>query len=114
MRHLIERAERNVLTPAEAHLFRAGVTHLQSQLEQAGGRIVQLRVELVRALAERDEARAQVASSSPLVVECPFCGEPAGSRCRAMRGVQAPPTPHVARIEAAKRFLFAQALGEAS
>jgi hypothetical protein len=103
MRHLIERAERNVLTPAEAHLFRVGVTHLQSQLEQAGVRIRQLEADL-----------AEARGSSPLAVACPFCRVEPGVRCRALRGTQPPATPHVARIEAGKRLVFAQALGEAS
>lgn len=111
---LIDSAGRRVLTPAEVHLLKVGVVHLASQLTKASGTIRQLTGDLEQVRAERDEARREVALSGPRAVPCGFCGSPAGVDCRGVLGGELLVTPHTARLDAAQRWLFRQALGEAS
>lgn len=111
---LINQAERRALTLAEAHRLRLGVTHLAAQLGGAGGRIHKLTADLDQARRERDGAVRELALSGPRAVECPFCGALAGEPCRSVRGVEPPREPHTARLDAASRWAFEQALGEAS
>lgn len=112
--NLVDRTERHVLTPAEVHLLRVGVVHLAAQLGGAGKAIRRLTGERDVALAERDAARRELALSGPRAVACAFCGAPAGVKCRSVRGVEPPRTPHTARLEAASKWLFQQALEAAS
>jgi len=111
---LVDRTERHVLTPAETHLLRTGVKHLTAQLAGAGKAIYRLTAERDEARAERDTARREAAESSPTLVACPYCGVGAGVRCVSVKGALPPRTPHTARLDAASRWLFRQALGEAS
>ncbi|WP_035796372.1 zinc finger domain-containing protein [Kitasatospora mediocidica] len=110
----MDRTERHVLTPAETHLLRTGVQHLAAQLGGAGKAIRRLTGDLEKARAERDAARREAAESSPTLVPCPYCGAAAGVRCVSVKGALPPRTPHTARLDAASRWLFRQALGEAS
>lgn len=111
---LIDRTDSHVLTPAEVHLLRAGVVHLAAQLAGAGRAVRRLTDERNTALAERDVARRELALQGPRAVACSFCGAPAGAKCRSVRGVEPPRTPHTARLEAASKWLFQQALEAAS
>ncbi|GAB2696760.1 zinc finger domain-containing protein [Kitasatospora kifunensis] len=112
--NLVNRTERHVLTPAETHQLRVGVVHLASQLGGAGAAIRRLTAERDAARRERDEAVRELALSGPQVVGCPFCGASAGERCTSVRGAEPPRQPHVARLDAAQRWVFRQALNEAS
>lgn len=112
--NLVDRTERRALTPAETHQLRVGVVHLASQLGGAGGAIRRLTAERDEARRERDVAVRELALSGPLAVECAFCGVSVGERCRSVRGVEPPRQPHTARLDAARRWAFRQALGEAS
>jgi hypothetical protein len=114
VRNLVERTERHPLTPTETRTLRLGVEHLAAQLGGAGKAIRRLTAERDEARRERDQAVRELALSGPQVVECPFCKAPAGERCRSVRGLEAPRQPHTARLDAARRWVFGQALGEAS
>lgn len=126
--HLLDRAERRVLTPAEAALLRASVVQLldapaavQDQRAADQAEIDELRAELAQAQRQAAEDRARVervladaGSVSPLLVACPSCGALAGSRCRAVRGSRRVPyVEHAPRRRAVGRVLFAEALAEA-
>lgn len=99
---LADRAERGPLTPTETAALRVGITQLADQARQSAAtaeglrnRVRELRTKTAR--AERDAALAD-----PLKTPCPYCHAPAGHRCRPMRGIQPPPTPHAARLNAAR------------
>lgn len=105
---LVDRTEHHILASVEAHSLRLGITHLAAQLGGAGkairrltGELEQARAERDAALAERDAARLAVKLTGAQRIACPYCGAAAGQRCRAMRGVVPPRTPHTARLEAA-------------
>jgi hypothetical protein len=99
---LVERAGRS-LQPVEAAVLRRGVDHLGEQLVLAGASLRQLGADLERARAELDVALRELGSVGPLSVPCSFCGAPVAARCRAVRGVEPPRTPHTARLHAAAR-----------
>ena len=99
---LVERAGRS-LRPVEAAVLRRGVEHLAEQLVQAGVVLRQLTADLERTRAELDAALRELGSIGPLSVACSFCGAPVASKCRAVRGVEPPRTPHTARLHAAAR-----------
>lgn len=103
---LVECAEQRALSSGEAYLLRLGVTHLASQLEQAGGRLQALRDERDAAVRERDtvRSRAQVEAGSPLLVSCGYCGAAAGVCCVSVSGVPLA-APHTARLHALRRRL---------
>lgn len=99
---LVERAAR-ALQPVEAAALRRGVAHLSEQLGVAGVSVRSMRADLEQARAELEAALRELGSVGPLSVACSFCGAPAGSKCRAVRGVEPPRTPHTARLHAAAR-----------
>lgn len=93
--HLADRAERHALGPVEATLLRRGISELAQLASAAGARVREV-------AAQRDAALSDVAES-PLRVACGFCGVPAGSKCRSVKGFMPPRTPHTARLHAAAR-----------
>ena len=93
--HLADRAERHALGPVEAGLLRRGVTELAQLASVASAKVREV-------AAQRDAALSDVAES-PLRVACGFCGVPAGSKCRSVKGFVPPRTPHTARLHAAAR-----------
>ena len=99
---LVERAARS-LRPVEAASLRRGVAHLSEQLAVAGGSTRWLKARVARLEAELEAARRELGSVGLLSVPCSFCGAEAGRKCRAVRGVEPPRTPHVARLTAAAR-----------
>lgn len=126
--HLLDRAERRVLTPAEAALLRASVVQLLDApavaLDQRAADRAEndeLRAALAQAERRAAEDRARVERVlanaglvSPLLVACPSCGAPAGARCRAQQGARRVPyVEHAPRRRAVGRVLFAEALAEA-
>lgn len=100
---LVERATR-LLQPLEGAALRRGVQHLGQQLELAGVSLRRSAEELAEVRAQLEAALRELGSVGPLVVACSFCGAPSGSKCRAVRGVEPPRTPHVARLTAAARL----------
>jgi len=99
---LVDRAGRS-LRPVEAAVLRRGVEHLAEQLVAAGALLRQSNADLQRTRAELDVALRELGSVGPLSVPCSFCGAPAAAKCRAVRGVEPPRTPHTARLHAAAR-----------
>jgi hypothetical protein len=99
---LVERAAR-ALQPVEAASLRRGVAHLSEQLAVAGASVCSTRAELEQARAQLEAALRELGSVGPLSVACSFCGADAGRKCRAVRGVEPPRTPHTARLYAAAR-----------
>jgi len=93
--HLADRAERHALGLVEATLLRRGISELAQLASVTSARVREV-------AAQRDAALADVAES-PLRVACGFCGVPAGSKCRSVKGFVPPRTPHTARLHAAAR-----------
>lgn len=102
---LADRAERNRLSATETGMLRLGIRQMADRAEQAsrtaGGLSNRVR-ELEQKLrdAERD-----LLLTEPYRVTCPHCGAEPGQRCKAIRGATPPRTPHVARLDAARRGL---------
>lgn len=101
--NLADRAEKGALRPKEANALRAGIGELADKHRNArstvGGlenRVRELKQKLTA--AERD-----LLLSEPYRVPCTHCGAQPGQRCKAVRGTTPPRTPHVARLDAARR-----------
>lgn len=100
---LVHRTSGRLLTAPEAELLLNGVQHLLGQVAAAGSTVRQATAALEVARSERDAALLELALTGPLAVGCSFCGVPAGQRCRSVRGMLPPRTPHTARLHAAAR-----------
>lgn len=83
--HLVDRAARR-LGADEGELLRAGVRAMATQLQQA---------------------QQDLALTAPYRVRCSYCKADVGDRCRAMRGLVPPRTPHTARLTAAAKGVTA-------
>jgi hypothetical protein len=100
--NLVDRSGQG-LVPVETARLRRGVKHLMEQLTLAGAANRELSAALKVARSERNAALLELALAGPLAVRCSFCGADTGRKCRAVRGVEPPRTPHTARLHAAAR-----------
>jgi hypothetical protein len=100
---LADRGERKRLTGEEARRLRDGIRALTDQQQGQTATITTLQAR-IRHLDQqiRDTERA-LTLAEPHRIPCPRCGAEAGQPCRPLFGRQPPATPHVARLDNARK-----------
>ncbi|NUP24130.1 MAG: hypothetical protein HOZ81_50360 [Streptomyces sp.] len=95
--HLVDRAARHVISPAEVELLRRSVLELVA----VGASVDAVAVQLRYVRLERNAALMEATVTGVLSVGCRYCGAGPGQRCRVVRGALPPRGPHACRVRAA-------------
>lgn len=100
---LADRGERKRLTGPEARALRDGIRALDDQRRGQATTITTLQAQIRHLDQQRKDAEQALALAEPHRIPCPRCHAPAGQPCRPLIGRRPPATPHVARLNTARK-----------
>lgn len=105
LQHLIGRAERGRLLPAEADLLRTAVVDLLASVQalSSANRLMLVAglVEVRRLREQLNAALLELGVMGPLTVACSLCGAEVGQLCCSIQSAVAAKQPHAVRLRAA-------------